>query len=133
MSKKQLTQEKIAKLENIIRDRHGDIAVQNPLSEWNIEKEKEYIDQLRKIYYKKNNNSDLVEKKEEDGFYLYKKLLNREGIKNCSICESILLKSEDDLYYLKFKCCKKCYSCYIVDNFSFRSVEEIKKTLERKK
>jgi len=105
----------VVKLEKAIAEKYGKEAIQNPKSGWTPEKEKEYIEQVKKIQEKRNQKQDASEKVETNGFLINKKLLNREQKRNCPVCESYSLEMKDDVYMTKFDCCFKCYIQYIED------------------
>jgi len=105
----------VVKLEKAIADKYGEEAIQNPKYSWTPEKEKEYIEQVKKIKEKRNQKQDASEKVETNGFLINKKLLNREQKRNCPVCESYSLEMKDDVYMTKFECCFKCYIQYIED------------------
>ena len=103
----------VVKLEKAIAEKYGKEAIQNPKSGWTPEKEKEYIEQVKKIKEKRNQKQDASEKVETNGFLINKKLLNREQKRNCPVCESYSLEMRDDVYMTKFDCCFKCYIQYV--------------------
>ena len=103
----------VVKLEKAIAEKYGKEAIQNPKSGWTPEKEKEYIEQVKKIQEKRNQKQDASEKVETNGFLINKKLLNREQKRNCPVCESYSLEMRDDVYMTKFDCCFKCYIQYV--------------------
>ena len=105
----------VVKLEKAIAEKYGKEAIQNPKSGWTPEKEKEYIEQVKKIQEKRNQKQDASEKVETNGFLINKKLLNREQKRNCPVCESYSLELKDDVYMTKFDCCFKCYIQYVED------------------
>ena len=105
----------VVKLEKAIAEKYGKEAIQNPKSGWTPEKEKEYIEQVKKIQEKRNQKQEASEKVETNGFLINKKLLNREQKRNCPVCESYSLEMKDDVYMTKFDCCFKCYIQYVED------------------
>ena len=105
----------IAGLEKEVKKKYGENAIKNPASYWTPEKEKEYIEQVKKIKEKRNQKQDASEKVETNGFLINKKLLNREQKRNCPVCESYSLEKRDDVYMTKFECCFKCYVQYVED------------------
>lgn len=105
----------VVKLEKAIAEKYGKEAIQNPKSGWTPEKEKEYIEQVKKIQEKRNQKQDASEKVETNGFLINKKLLNREQKRNCPVCESYSLEMKDDVYMTKFDCCFKCYIQHVED------------------
>jgi hypothetical protein len=40
----------LIKVEKAIQEKYGDEAIQNPKANWNQEKEKEYLKQIKKVY-----------------------------------------------------------------------------------
>ncbi len=100
---------KIAAFEKAIAEKYGDEAVLNPRSNWDEEKEKQYQEQVRKLYNKKLKKDEQSEKVDLNGIKVAKKLLNRESIKTCSVCGEFPKKSLDDVCLIKFECCNKCY------------------------
>tara|TARA_Y100001963_G_C6780175_1_gene449439 strand:+ start:2689 stop:3084 length:396 start_codon:yes stop_codon:yes gene_type:complete len=95
------------KVEKAIAEKYGKEAVQNPKANWSDEKEKEYLEQLKKIY--KSNKSSESSEEEINGVFISKKLLKRESMRSCPVCNTYSFKSNDDVYMLKFECCEKCY------------------------
>ena len=104
---------KIAALEKAIADKYGKEAVQNPKSNWNEEKEKEYLAQASQFYQKQNKSEQYKEKVDVNGIKISKKLLSRESLKNCPTCGCFPGSSMDDICLLKFECCNTCYIQYV--------------------
>ena len=75
-----------------IQEKYGDETIQNPKVTWDQEKEKKYLEQIKKIY----QTAKPKEKIEVDGVFVPKKLFTK-----------------DDLYMAKFKCCFMCYVQYV--------------------
>ena len=105
--------DKIAAFEKAIKDKYGDEAIANPKSNWNEDKEKEYLNQIKEYYDLHSNFKDGQEKIDADGFKVSKKLLNRESLKNCPVCSAFPKSVKDDIYLLKYDCCNKCYIQYV--------------------
>ena len=57
---------KIAAIEKAIAEKYGSEAVQNPKSNWNENKEKEYLEQSKQFYKKQHENEKWQEKVDED-------------------------------------------------------------------
>ena len=93
----------VVKLERAIEQKYGKEAVQNPHSSWSEEKEKEYLEQLKKLADKDIVIKQQQEMIEVDGFLVPKKLLNRDKSKNCPVCDSYLKTIKDDIYMIKFE------------------------------
>ena len=103
----------IAGLEKAIKKKYGEEAIQNPKSEWNEEKEKEYLEQLKKISVREDNKKDKAEKVDKDGFLVSKKLLRKDSNRTCPVCNQYSFDKKDDLYMIKYECCWSCYIQYI--------------------
>jgi hypothetical protein len=89
----------VAALEKAISKKYGDVAIKNPKSGWDEDKEQEYQEQTKILQKRQKKAEDEQDKVEVDGFFLSKKLLTREK-------ENI-----DDLYMRRYKC---CYNCYMI-------------------
>jgi len=99
----------IAKVEQAIGDKYGEEAIQNPKANWSEEKEKEYLEQIKKIQQKQRKISEARDKIEVNGFFISKKLLNKDSKRACPVCETYSFEMKDDLYMNKFECCHTCY------------------------
>ena len=99
----------IAKVEQAIEDKYGEEAIQNPKANWSEEKEKEYLEQIKKIQQKQRKTSEAKDKIEVNGFFISKKLLNKDSKRACPVCETYSFEMKDDLYMNKFECCFGCY------------------------
>ena len=53
---------RIVAIEKAISKKYGDETIQNPKSNWNPEKEKEYLEQMKALYAKVRHNEDQQEK-----------------------------------------------------------------------
>ena len=99
----------IAKVEQAIGDKYGEETIQNPKANWSEEKEKEYLEQIKKIQLKQRKISEAKDKVEVNGFFISKKLLNKDSKRLCPVCETYSFEMKDDLYMSKFECCFDCY------------------------
>ena len=104
---------KIAAIEKAIKEKYGAEAVVNPKSDWDENKEKEYLDQMKELYSKNNKKREYSEKIDVDGIKISKKLLNRESLKNCPICNAFPKGVKDDVSLIKFKCCNGCFVKFV--------------------
>ena len=110
--------DKIAAIEKAMMKKYGAESVQNPKSNCNEEKEKEYLEQIKKFEEKQLKAAAGSDKVEVNGVFVSKKLLNRESIKwdrTCPVCDKHTIEKRDDIYFLKFDCCLMCYIEYIED------------------
>jgi len=105
----------VAALERAISQKYGDVAVLNPKSLWDEEKEKEYL-QLTKEKLKSEDASDKTkEYLDLNGVLIQKKLINSANSRKCEFCSTYSFNREDDVYFSKFDTCHKCYVNYIED------------------
>lgn len=106
-----LEHKQIMALEKAIEEKYGEIAVLPPQSLWNTEKEKAYLEQAKGVakYYRQSPEEDY---KDQGGFLLKEKLINKKNFTCCSYCKEQAYKSIDDVYMTKFG---SCYKCYIIN------------------
>jgi hypothetical protein len=105
--------DKIAAIEKAISKKYGNEAIQHPKADWDQDKEKEYLSQMKELYDKIKLNEESSEKIDINGIKVSKKLFNRESLRSCSICEVFPQKSMDDVCLTKFDCCYGCYIKYV--------------------
>ena len=105
--------DKIASIEKAIAKKYGKEAVQNPKGNWDDQKEKEYLDQIRKFEEKHRKAQMTSEKVDVNGVLISKKLLNRESNRSCPVCDKYSFNMKDDVYYIKFNCCFECYINFV--------------------
>ena len=105
--------DKIAAIEKAISKKYGNEAIQHPKADWDQDKEKEYLSQMKELYDKIKLNEESSEKIDINGIKVSKKLFNRESLRSCSICEVFPKKSMDDVCLTKFDCCYGCYIKYV--------------------
>ena len=96
------------KVEKAIAEKYGEEAVQHPKKDWNEKKEKEYLSQLKELYSRELKEYD-HDKVEKDGVFIPRKLINKNSVRSCPVCDIYSFKSVDDVYMTKFDCCYKCY------------------------
>ena len=108
MQKKKKDPNYIVKLEKAIAEKYGEEAVQHPKKNWDDEKEKQYIEDLKKLYTV-SQDSESLDKVEINGVFVASKLINNDSNRSCPVCETYSFKSNDDVYMIKFSCCEKCY------------------------
>ena len=97
----------VVKIEKAIAEKYGEEAIQNPKAQWNDNKEKEYVRQLKDLYKTSNEKVDL--QVEVEGVFIAEKLITKESKRSCPVCNTYSFKSRDDVYMAKFDCCEKCY------------------------
>lgn len=101
--------DKIAAIEKAIKEKYGPEAIAHPRANWDDEKEQKYLEQIKKLSKKKQTVADRDSKVDNGGFFISKKLLNRETERNCPVCDVYSFDTKDDVYMNKFECCCKCY------------------------
>tara|TARA_R110002110_G_scaffold16852_5_gene72413 strand:+ start:808 stop:1191 length:384 start_codon:yes stop_codon:yes gene_type:complete len=111
MSKDKLNH--IAAVEQAISKKYGKDTIQNPKANWDEDKEKEYLQQMKEFYEKSRQNEESQEKVEINGIKVSKKLLNRDALRSCPVCDSFARRSMDDVCLVKFDCCFNCYIQYV--------------------
>ena len=104
---------KIAKIEKAIKQKYGDEAVNNPANGWTAEKESDYLDQIKELAEKDKGSKEQSSKECYYGFFIQKKLLNKESNRNCPVCDTYSFELRDDIYLGKWQCCYKCYVSYV--------------------
>ena len=103
----------VVKIEKAIAEKYGNVAIQNPRSLWNEEKEASYLKQIKQRYKKDNKQRESVEKINKDGFFVSKKLLTRDEDRVCPSCFEYSFDLKDDLYMSKYDCCWKCHMQFV--------------------
>lgn len=96
------------KVEKAIAEKYGEEAVKHPRKDWNDEKEKEYLSQLKELHSRELKEYD-HDKINQDGVFIPRKLINKNSNRSCPTCNTYSFKSIDDVYMTKFDCCYKCY------------------------
>jgi hypothetical protein len=106
------TQNYIDKLEIAIKQKYGEEAIRNPKADWDKEKEKEFLHQLKEFY---NDQTEIEEPFiNHNNILLSPKLFRqRKMINKCSKCLKFSICPGDDLFLLKFKVCKACYHDFV--------------------
>ena len=100
----------IARIEKAIKEKYGDEAIQNPKRNWDEEKEKKYLEDLKAFHERARR----IRKTEEvEGVLISDRKTLNEIDRSCPVCNSYSFSSRDDLYMTKFECCFECYIQYI--------------------
>lgn len=104
----------IVKLENAIKEKYGEEAIQHPKKNWNEEKERQYVEDL-KILYERKQSAGSEDKIEINGVLVDKKLFNKDSNRSCPVCNTYSFSFRDDVYMTKFQCCERCYIKWVED------------------
>lgn len=105
----------IASLEKAISEKYGEMAVINPKSLWDENKEKKYLEQSKQKMIIESRNTIEDNSIELDGFLMPKKLISSVQKRKCEYCNTYSFNREDDLFFSKYETCRKCYVKYIED------------------
>lgn len=103
---------KIAKIEQAIKEKYGEEAIQNPKKNWDQEKENKYLKDLKKFYNREGKEKQTIE---QEGFVVRQKKQNKDNGRSCPVCGSYSFSFEDDLYMTKYECCFECYIKFVED------------------
>ena len=103
----------VVKVEQAISKKYGVEAIQNPKGNWDQQKEKEYLEQLKRLAKQRDKKKVKSEKVEQDGVLIDKKLLNKREDRVCPVCRIYSFEIKDDLYMNRYHCCYKCYIEFI--------------------
>ena len=128
----------IAAVEKSIAEKYGKNTVQDFRSEWEEEKEKSYLEQLKVRTSKLNQRRDINETVIKDGLVIKKRNKNKAAERRCPVCKTYSFSRSDDLYMNRFECCQRCYVVFVVNREErwqegWRPDEDqVKKSLRRK-
>jgi hypothetical protein len=104
----------IAAIEKAISEKYGTETIQNPNANWDENKEKEYLNQMREFYKKKKKNETQKDRVDIGGIKVSKKFLNRDKLKGCPVCGAFPKIAKDDVCFIKYDCCYACYERYVI-------------------
>ena len=104
---------KIAGIEKAIKEKYGEEAIVHPRANWDDDKEREYLEQIKKLAERKQRAAEKTDKVDNGGFFVSKKLLNKESKRNCPVCSIYSFNVQDDVYMNKYECCQKCFIQYV--------------------
>tara|TARA_R110000824_G_scaffold292561_1_gene480939 strand:- start:537 stop:923 length:387 start_codon:yes stop_codon:yes gene_type:complete len=104
---------KIAGIEKAIKEKYGEETIAHPRANWDDDKEREYLEQIKKLAERKQRAAEKTDKVDNGGFFVSKKLLNKESKRNCPVCSIYSFNVQDDVYMNKYECCQKCFIQYV--------------------
>ena len=90
----------IASVEKAVSKKYGKKAVQDFRDEWDEQKEKEYLRQLKVANQNSFSQRD-------------RSTRTRKQDRHCPVCKTYSFSAKDDLYMNRFQCCYLCYSDFI--------------------
>tara|TARA_R110000824_G_scaffold93214_2_gene225601 strand:+ start:1687 stop:2097 length:411 start_codon:yes stop_codon:yes gene_type:complete len=100
---------RIAALERAIAEKYGKSTVQDFRSGWEEEKEREYLEQVRRRNDKKQSPKSSREKLKAGDVVINKRNRNFNRSRSCPVCKTYSFYMKDDLYMVRYKCCYRCY------------------------
>ena len=87
----------IAGVEKAIKEKYGKDAISNPKSNWDDEKEQEYLDELKKMSKKDRASYYKKEVVDNNGILITKKLIKKDDVqRTCPVCTKYSFKSRDN-------------------------------------
>lgn len=98
--------ETILKIEDAIRKKYGEKVVSSPKEGWNEAKERQYLEEAKRL-------AEKIEKSGKEFISPQEKLFTKEETKVCIVCNEYSFNKKDDVYLTKFFCCWKCYIQHI--------------------
>lgn len=103
----------IAAVEKAVAEKYGKETVQDFRSLWQVEKEKDYLQQLKKRRVRNRNKRNLKQNLEIGDIVIRKSRTNKEKCRSCPVCKTYSFSAGDDLYMNRFDCCQQCYIEYV--------------------
>lgn len=106
---------RIAAFEKAIAEKYGKDTVQDFRSQWEQEKEQEYLDQLKTRNTKRDKQNDRQEIKAGD-IVIKKRDKKDNQSRICPVCKTYSFSIKDDLYMIRYDCCYRCYVDFVETN-----------------
>jgi len=111
-TEKKIDYDYAARVEKEVAKKYGNDAIDHPKANWNIEKEKQYIQQAREMAIKEAQNV-VVRKELEQDVLIDEKLFKKTDSsmlfgKKCPICEKRSQHARDEVYFKLYGCCYIC-------------------------
>ena len=96
-------------LEKEIQQKYGQLAIKNPKADWNLEKEADFLQQIKNLSSLEYSKGKQEYEELEDGSLVPSQLFIKENDKLCDICGKYSFKKQDDLYLNKYQTCFVCF------------------------
>ena len=109
----------IAAIEKAIAEKYGKDTVQDFRNEWQEDKERHYLNQLKEMRIERDKFSMYKEEVVVGDVKITKRSNSQKQDRSCPVCKTYSFSRRDDLYMNRFKC---CYDCYI-DFIQYREEE----------
>lgn len=105
----------LAKIEKAIVQKYGPDALYNPSEGWTPEKEKSYLEEIKKLSAEERDNlEDVMQKYEINGILVENSLFIKDVVeRTCPVCKVYSFDSKDDIYMKRYKCCQECFYLYV--------------------
>jgi hypothetical protein len=103
----------LAAVEKAIAEKYGKNTVQDFRNEWQEDKEKEYLNQLKGLRVKRDKLSSNRQEIVVGDIKITKRRTKQKDNRTCPVCKTYSFSRKDDLYMNRFKCCYDCYVDFI--------------------
>jgi len=103
----------IAAVEKAITEKYGKNTVQDFRNEWEDNKEKEYLNQLKGLRSKRDRLARAREEIIVGDIKITKRRTKQKDARTCPLCKTYSFSRRDDLYMNRFKSCYECYTDFI--------------------
>ena len=103
----------IAAVEKAITEKYGKNTVQDFRNEWESNKEKEYLNQLKGLRSKRDRSATAREEIIVGDIKITKRRTKQKDDRTCPLCKTYSFSRRDDLYMNRFKSCYECYTDFI--------------------
>tara|TARA_B100000900_G_scaffold385971_1_gene376023 strand:+ start:45 stop:461 length:417 start_codon:yes stop_codon:yes gene_type:complete len=104
----------LAAVEKAITEKYGKDTVQDFRNQWQEDKEKDYLKQLKRLTKKNDNLSSTKEEFVVGDVKITKRRSKQKQDRTCPVCKTYSFSRRDDLYMNRFKCCHDCYLDFVI-------------------
>ncbi len=104
----------LAAVEKAITEKYGKDTVQDFRNQWQEDKEKDYLKQLKRLTKKNDNLSSTKEEFSVGDIKITKRRSKQKQDRTCPVCKTYSFSRRDDLYMNRFKCCHDCYLDFVI-------------------
>jgi transposase-like protein len=104
----------LAAVEKAITEKYGKDTVQDFRNQWQEDKEKDYLKQLKRLTKKNDNLSSTKEEFVVGDIKITKRRSKQKQDRTCPVCKTYSFSRRDDLYTNRFKCCHDCYLDFVI-------------------
>lgn len=104
----------IAAVEKAITEKYGKDTVQDFRHEWEEQKEKDYLNQLKEMRIKRDKYSTKKDEAIVGDVKITKRRDHQKDDRTCPVCKTYSFSRKDDLYMNRFKSCYLCYLDFVI-------------------